>query len=301
MTLRGIRIRRPMLACPLKGKEQVPLPTLLSNKYDGIRALVLPGKGLVSRKLKPIPNEELRALFGQAAYLFLDGELIAGSPTAPDCYHRTEKVVMTRKASASGVKFYVFDLLGSNPSWLEQPYRVRYAELRRVAAKLYGVKVVQQRLVRTPYGLRDQEGRSVQQGYEGAMARHPEGPYKQGRATAREGWLIKVKRFEDSEARVLGVYPRKKNTNKQERDERGYAKRSTHKAGKVATKLLGGFHCRDLKTGVEFDCGTGVLKRHELTMEGWVGTVIKYRFQPAGVKEKPRYPRFVGKRKRRDR
>jgi hypothetical protein len=65
--------------------------------------------------------------------------------------------------------------------------------------------------------------------------------------------------------------------------------------------MLGGFHCRDLKTGVEFDCGTGTLKREELALEGWVGTVIKYRFQPSGVKDKPRYPRFVGRRKRSDR
>lgn len=53
----------------------------------------------------------------------------------------------------------------------------------------------------------------LSEGYEGVMVRDPAGPYKCGRSTVREGWLLKIKRFEDGEAEVLETYEGMSNYN----------------------------------------------------------------------------------------
>ncbi len=269
-------------------------PLLGFYKYDGVRALKHKGK-LVSRKLRPLDNAALQVMFADLED-GVDGELIWGKPTHENCYHLTESVVTTRDAGSEGVTFYVFDHAGIKGAYTD---RRRELELRAlfVGGQLRYAPYV---WLKTPADVERFEAKAVALGYEGIMLRDPAGWYKEGRSTVREQVLLKLKRFEDSEALVLGVYERQRNTNKLTRDARGYAKRSTHKAGKVGTGLLGGFRCRDVKSGVEFDCGTGVLKRHELKLTGWVNTIIKYRFQPVGVKDKPRFPRYVGRRKKGD-
>jgi DNA ligase-1 len=161
---------------------------------------------------------------------------------------------------------------------------------------------------KTLYSIKDVldfEKTAVQQGYEGIMLRAPYAPYKFGRSTLKEGYLMKLKRFEDSEAEVLKVFPRMKNENKLERDERGYAKRSAHKEGKQALAEIGGYIIRDLKTKKVFSCGTGVFTQKERE-EQWQnrrklqGKILKYRFQAAGQKELPRFPRALGWRSRID-
>lgn len=136
------------------------------------------------------------------------------------------------------------------------------------------------------------------------MLRHPDGPYKHGRSTAKEGWLLKVKRFEDSEARIIGFSELMHNANEAKRNELGHLERSSKKAGKQGAQVLGSFIVKDLKTGVEFDIGTGFTasQRQELWNVGdnLLGRIIKYKSQPTGVKDKPRFPVFLGFRDNRD-
>ena len=51
----------------------------------------------------------------------------------------------------------------------------------------------------------DYEQGAVEDGYEGVMLRDPSAPYKYGRSTVRKGYLLKLKRFEDSEAEVIDI------------------------------------------------------------------------------------------------
>jgi DNA ligase-1 len=135
-------------------------------------------------------------------------------------------------------------------------------------------------------------------GYEGVMLRHPGGPYKQGRSTAKEAWLLKVKRFVDAEARVIGFSEAQHNANEAKRNELGQLERSSHKAGKVGKQTLGALTVKDLKTGVEFDIGTGFTADQRqvfwTTGDNLIGKVVKYKSQPTGVKDKPRFPVFLG-------
>ena len=57
------------------------------------------------------------------------------------------------------------------------------------------------------------EEECLAEGYEGVMIRTPDSPYKCGRSTEREGWLLKIKRFEDAEAVVLDTYEGMSNQN----------------------------------------------------------------------------------------
>src|SRR5690606_1152285 len=118
-----------------------------------------------------------------------------------------------------------------------------------------------------------------------------EGPYKQGRSTFKEGHLLKIKRFEDGEAEVVGVEEQMHNTNEATLDERGYTKRSTHKDGKVGAGVLGSLLVRDTKTGEEFGIGTGfTMEQRNNLWEGrqyLIGKIVHYRHFPVGRKDAP--------------
>jgi len=274
-------------------------------KYDGIRALGHPELGLVSRKLKKIPNARIREKFKKCAWL--DGELIYGKPTDKECYNLTESVVMTQEGGSEGVYFYIFD-------WFKEPHltylqRRKKMEMAVLFRPFDGVFFAPMYPINSYKDLLAFEKKAVKLGYEGIMLRRDDGEYKMGRSTVNEGILIKLKRFEDSEAYVLEVYPRQKNTNKLEKDERGYAKRSSKKAGKIDLAEVGGFKCKDIKTKVIFDCAPGIMtqegrrqlwKKRGQLLDQAGGKILKYRFQPAGVKDKPRFPRFIGWRSRLD-
>ena len=123
-------------------------------------------------------------------------------------------------------------------------------------------------------------------------------PYKFGRSTLKEGYLLKVKKWEDSEARIVGYENLQTNLNEAVIDERGYTKRSSAKEGKVDTESLGALFVKDLQTGVEFKVGSGFTQDERERMwadqDNLIGKIITYKYFPVGVKDKPRFPIFKG-------
>lgn len=300
---------KPMLAAKTNGKN-IRYPALASPKLDGVRALVLEGR-VYSRSLKLIPNLFVQATFGHAKFNGLDGELIVGEPTAADCFRTTTSGVMSVEGRPD-VLFHVFDDFSH-----DGPFRERLASVQKRATRGSRIVPVHHMEVTDEDCLRFAEESWLAAGYEGAMLRDPAGPYKQGRSTEREGWLLKLKRFEDSEALVLGCVEQMHNGNAATTDELGHTKRSSHKANKTGKGTLGALHVRDLKTRVEFDIGTGMddALRAKLwaahvnagptvgkrgRAEPVVGRIVKYKFFPTGSKEKPRFPVFLGFRDARD-
>jgi DNA ligase-1 len=148
------------------------------------------------------------------------------------------------------------------------------------------------------------EAEKVAEGYEGIILRSPEAPYKFGRSTVKEGYLLKLKRFEDSEAEIIGFEEEMFNGNAAETNELGRTKRSTAQAGLVGKSSLGAFLVRDCVSGVEFSIGTGLtaLQRGVFWQrrDEYVGKLVKYKFFPVGVKVAPRHPVFLGMRDARD-
>jgi DNA ligase-1 len=144
------------------------------------------------------------------------------------------------------------------------------------------------------------EERCVNEGYEGVMIRTPGSPYKCGRSTEREGYLLKIKRFEDAEAVVLDTYEGMSNHNAAEKDAFGRTKRSMAQSGMVGRGELGGFVVRHVETGIEFRLGynhvVGGVDRVSLWQqrESLAGRLLKFKHQPSGAKEAPRFPKFIG-------
>lgn len=300
---------RPTLAChETPDFNQISYPKFGSPKFDGIRALVKPC-GLMTRRMKLVPNLALQRILSHPRMMDFDGELVAGDPTEPLCFHRTQSIVMSENKPIRDITFYVFD-------WCGRPalrYADRLSELRlRLAAaqKLStfprNVKLVEQVLVHTPQQALDMEETLVGLGWEGAMFRDPQSPYKYGRSTMREEYLLKCKRFESFEAVILETYEQQTNTNMATMNEVGYSKRSSAKAGKRPAGTLGRFKVRHLKTKVEFFVGAGPALTKKSRKELWdvretlPGRIIHGRYQLVGTKDKPRSPRMYGFRDRRD-
>lgn len=284
---------RPMLAAKAK-VPGIQFPVIASPKLDGVRALIIDGV-VMSRSLKPIPNEHVQKTFGKKTLNGLDGELIVGSPTAEDVYRVTTSGVMSRDGKPD-VRLFVFDDLKKGP---EPPFKKRLAELSGRIKRLPScVELLEQHWVEALPDLRELESRVLAAGYEGLILRGPDAPYKYGRSTMREQGMLKLKTFLDAEALVIGVEELMHNANEATLNELGLTKRSTHKANKVPRNMLGALTVRDPKTKVEFSIGTGfteeMRKQYWAKRKSLVGKVVKYKYFPGGVKDAPRFPVFLG-------
>lgn len=275
---------KPMLAGEAV-LAQLRYPVLASPKYDGVRALRI-SSCFMSRNLKVIPNQHLQARF--MIDDGFDGELIAGDPTSPDCYRRTVSTVMSENVSAEDVRFFVFDRFDTYDSeYLHRQIYIPNAE---------GVVRVPQFLIKNEPALLEYEAQVVAEGYEGIMVRDPKAPYKFGRSTTNEGYLLKFKRFRDDEAVVTGFEERMHNNNPLTKDALGYADRSSHKANMVPMNTLGALVVQ--WNGLEFRIGTGFDDATRVQIwthrDFYVGKVAKFKYLPVGVKDLPRHPVFLG-------
>lgn len=290
---------RPMLAVACEDLTKVKYPVLLSEKLDGIRASI--HKGVVmSRSMKPIPSKAVQEKFGKPEYEGYDGEIIYGNKNAEDVFNKSTRVCMSHALpdgfNAAEIAFFVFDVIG------EQSYEVRWDNIEPDNANdVHRLWMVQ---VNSPEEVQKYEAEFLSEGAEGVMLRSPQGPYKQGRSTLKEGYLLKVKQFEDAEAIVIGFEEKMHNANEATIGELGQTKRASFMENLVPTGTLGSLFVRDLTTEVEFNIGTGYndQQRQEIwdNREEWLGKVVKYKSFKVGVKEKPRHPVFLGVRMEED-
>lgn len=287
---------RPMLAVACEDIEKLNYPVLCSPKLDGIRCIIRDGVAM-SRSMKPIPNQHVQCLFGKKEYEGLDGELIVGSPTDPHCYNKSVSGVMSRDGEPD-VCFYVFDRVPKEGQE-DTLFRERLQEAALVVNH-HGVMMrsLLHDEIHTPEELSAFEEECVSEGYEGVMVRSPDGLYKQGRSTLKQGWLLKVKRFEDTEGVVVGYEELMHNANEEKKNALGYTERSTSKAGKKPMDMLGALWVKSDKWDEEFHIGTGFTE--QMRKEFWKdkgslkGRLVKFKYQPSGELNKPRFPVFLG-------
>lgn len=283
---------KPMLAADITDDlEKLRFPVYATPKLDGVRALITP-EGVKSRSLKMIPHAITQGAFREPDLIGLDGELIVGSPTAPDVYRRTQSVVAT-KDSPEIAAFYVFDLFSRGESTYCYRHQ-RICELSIDAGNDY-IHVVPSRLCLTMEELLAHEDVVLSAGYEGLILRSPEGLYKYGRSTIREQGMLKLKRFVDGEAEVLSVEEEMHNANEAKTNQLGRTERSSHKANLVGKGTMGALVVRDVQTGVQFKIGTGFTAA-DRAREWPMGTIVKYKHFAHGAKDKPRHPKYVGLR-----
>jgi len=142
---------------------------------------------------------------------------------------------------------------------------------------------------------------------EGAITRDPKGPYKFGRATEKQQWMLKHKPFMDAEAVVVGIEELLHNLNDPEVSQLGLQRRSHHQAGKVPGGKLGALICVEAHhqdhipdSAPRFRIGTGFTDADRHTLWAWrdalVGRVVKFKYMKHGTKNAPRHPVFLGLR-----
>lgn len=284
---------KPMLAATCDDVAKLTYPLYASPKLDGVRAVVTEKGELRSRSLKPIPNPHVNKLLARKDYAGLDGELILGDPTAKDVYRQTVGAV-SREYGEPAVMFHVFD------NFLDvRGFEHRNRELSALCEEAHLVVVPQLR-IEDPDSLMEYESHCLDQGYEGLILRSPAGKYKHGRSTLGEQGMLKVKRFVDSEAEILEVEEELHNGNEAKKNALGRTERSTAQAGMVATGRAGALRVRDVESGVEFGIGTGLNDEDRAffwkNRKRVVGRLIKYKSFAIGVKDKPRFPVYLGPR-----
>lgn len=182
---------------------------------------------------------------------------------------------------------------------LDVPYACWMHELARLPDFARVDKVLTKE-IRSLEQLMAYEERCFAEGYEGVMIRTLASPYKYDRSTEREGYVLKIECFENAEAVVLDTYESMSNQNAAEKDAFGRTKRSMAQSGMVGRGELGRFVVRHAEMGIEFRLGynhvVGGVGRVSLWQqrESLTGRLVKFKHLPSGVKEEPRFPKFIG-------
>lgn len=302
---------KPMQAASVEDLSKLQYPLIVSPKLDGIRCIIRDDGIPLTRSLKPIPNRWIKKVLSapsaQRLLAGLDGEIIVGPPTSDTVFNTTTSAVMSQDGEPS-FYFYAFDDF-SQPDFHFPARRLR---IRHVANHLGFVKEVEQYQVHDEQSLLSFEHRCLAEGYEGIMLRKVESIYKFGRSTFKEGYLMKLKRFKDSEAIVIGMTELMHNGNKAETNALGQKERSSKKANMKGRGTMGSLLVRAMFNGkvIEFEIGTGFTAEQRdwwwklgscLASPIYEGKmIIKYKYQLVGVKDKPRFPVYLGIRDRRD-
>lgn len=297
---------RPLRAAdtpdPLSELERLGhFPLLGSWKLDGIRGTIRLGKTM-SRTMIPLPSGYAQQ-FAQDVWDGIDGELTPQVvPPNETLMSASYSAVMTHK-STTPLVFNVFDLVLPEAQIMKYSYRLeRLRELiaRDTLAERLGIVILEQRLLRNMEELLAMEQEAIDLGHEGLIVRRPDAPYKFGKSTLNQGYLIKVARYLRSEAVIIGFEEQMLNTNEAVIDPRGLTKRSKVGAGMTGKNTLGAFLVRDYHSGIEFKVGTGDGLDDSLRKEIWdhqdkyLGRIFRYRFKPYGVKDRPRHPVYEG-------
>lgn len=296
---------RPMLAAQCE-PARLRYPLIVQPKLDGIRVLIADGVAY-SRTLKPIRNKYIQERIREHGAVLegVDGEIMVGDPTHPSVYRYTSSGVMSESGEPNFM-LHVFDLWNAS----ELPYFKRSDALISRDLPFDVVVPVVNAYAADEAELMAHHQSFVGQGYEGTILRDPHGKYKYNRSTAKEGYLIKFKDFEDAEAYIVDFEPKYHNANEAQVDERGYTKRSSHQENKIALDTLGALVCKRYeKDGVTlsdltFKIGTGfddVLRSIIWgNRENLRGKIIKFKYFTGGAYAKPRFPVFLGFRDKDD-
>lgn len=307
-------IKHPMKA-PSKGSPIGDVEAMLakgivacSPKVDGIRGIKTP-KGMLSNSLKPLGNKFMQKELACGSLNGLDGELTVGLPhndlSLPDddVFNRTSGAIR-RGSGEPDFTFWVFDQFmdktwSYQKRWLDHPYPAQINHPR--------VCILPQILCTTIEQVLDYEAECLNQGYEGIMVRLASGHYKEGRATEKEGLLLKRKPLEQREAKIVDVFEQMENQNEKTTNELGNSTRSSHKENKAGKDTLGGWILQDDHWINEenpeglFRCGTIIGGTKEWRKQMWENykqhpkafhsKIVTYLYQGVGSIDKPRQPR----------
>ncbi|WP_083491065.1 DNA ligase [Stenotrophomonas terrae] len=231
---------------------------LVSEKLDGVRAR-WDGQALWTRAGHRIaaPVWFTQGWPGQA----MDGELWM----ARGQFEATSALIRSSpgdEAQWRRLRFMTFDLPDAAGGFAD-----RHAQLKRMIAAQRSphlLAIEQQRLPDSE-GLHRQLRAVVAAGAEGLMLHHQDNPYSDGRSPR----LLKLKLYDDAEARVIGYAPGK---------------------GKYSG-MVGALLMRS-DSGAQFRIGSGLSDAQRIDPPA-IGSQVTYRYNGLTVHGLPRFPRFL--------
>ena len=273
-------------------------PVVASPKCNGVRMIVSGGVGY-SRSGKPLPNKHLQQWCKEnAEYLEnLDGEVLVGDILDEFSLNKTTSGINSIEGCPD-FTYVVFDLVDFKLGYQDRLKKAmgQLLQGRMDTEEMRKAVLISHKTLTCAESLMQFHKENLEIGYEGTITRLPNAPYKQGRSTAKQQYLMKCKPMRDSEFVIIGYFEEMQNTNEKELDERGYAKRSTKKDGMIPKGTLGGFICKT-PDGDEFRVGSGFTA--EMRREYWqrkdefIGKLAKVKYFEVGMDKVPLLPVFL--------
>lgn len=280
--------REPMLAASTKDYTALfdGRTYLVSPKIDGIRAASLGGTAY-SRTGKQFRNIHIQSLFKDLP-CNLDGELLSCKIEPKITFSDYTKGIMSIKDKPD-ITYYIFDYIDDKMTAIE-----RYNYLLSLKLPNWCI-IVPQTPINDFSSLESLEADFLSLGYEGAMLKDMLGTYKFGRSTLKEKKLIKVKRFLDDEAKIIGFEEMFHNLNEQEKDEFGRSKRSSAQENLVPSGMLGALIVSNGKCTFKIGSGFDNAMKKEIwnNKEKYLNKIATYKYFERGMLEKPRLPIFL--------
>lgn len=286
---------KPHLACDVDFTK-LKFPVWGMCKIDGVRMLNVNGKA-VGRSLKPHANKHTTKEFSYDIYEGYDGEVTFGFIRGESLCRDTTSV-LNRIEGTPEVVWNLFDYI---PAHLQdKPYKERYKALEQYCDILPDkrIRVVPYTILSSIEEAEAFYQESLDLGFEGAIFRDPEAKHKSGRCTANEAAYTRAKPQSDKEALVVSLVEAMENLNEAKVNELGHTERSSHKENKVGKGMVGMLQCKDVTTGMLIDVGAGKMTHVEREYY-WnnpseiIGKYIKYKSMDVGVKDKPRFARYM--------
>ena len=292
-------------------ESKLVFPLGAQAKIDGVRGLTTEGH-LTGRSLKKHKNKYTTTFYSTLEYAHLDGELAVNDERHPDLCRLTSSALSTITGEPFSL-WHVFDCLRKEV--INAPYIERYRYLQQYIAyeqtqgRCMHAKVVPMVICENLEELLNLDAQWLEMGYEGTIIRGLHASHKQGRSTVSQGQLLRIKRFAEAEALVVAVEGGNANENEAQINELGHTFRTSHQDNKVPNGLVGNLQCsvlEDLIVNGELILLKGQIitvspgnmdhkmRKHYFNNQSEiVNHVIKFKFFPKGIKDKPRFPTYV--------
>lgn len=310
---------KPQLAPNQKvNLDEISYPLLASTKLDGYRCIFYKGE-ILTRSLKQVQNKQLREKFEELRKytednnLILDGEIYSHELTFQELnkFFMSEDLESERSIKRYGkvltipehVKFYAFDCIIDGD--FELPFIERCMNIIPIAKHFEKIMFyVDQIQINSKEKIENIFEKVLEQGYEGLILKDPNGRYKCGRGTIKEGLIYKIKPFLSFDAKIIGVgQSTVVDPNAEKKvNELGRSVTSKKKCHRVLIERACEFHVLYEGKLVKPVLAMTNEEKDEVwkNRESYIGKTIEYKGMLVGAKDVPRHPVLVRFREDKD-
>jgi DNA ligase 1 len=293
--------------------KNLKFPLWVEPKIDGCRAYN-PNGTFLARTLKQFKNLYTTSFYSKPEYIGFDGEVAAERETHPDLCRITTSAIGTIEGQPYTL-WHIFDFI--TPETKNLPYRQRYAMMKEriIALQAKGLcghlRIVPYIECNNQQELDAAHDRFMELGYEGSCIYKPDAAYKEGNCSKINGPVWRRKDFIDTEAEVLDIIEGETNLNEAQINALGHTFRTSHQENKVPNGKVGCLICRQLEDVFDPLDETKILIAKDAVIKVSPGKmtdpekldfyanphklikkIIKHKFFPRGIKDKPRFSNY---------